>query len=160
LGIDAYARRKGHCDNTIIVDLDKGRPITPFTGRRVADVVAWCTSRPPAALESVAVVVLDLSKAFYASIHQVFGDQVEVMDRFHGVQQAVGARDGVLRSIKTPLEPEEAKELKKLRKRWLKLPNQLEVDELIARADWRWRCPERREVIDWVQALRKWFERR
>ena len=76
------------------------------------------------------------------------------------VQQAVGALDGVLRSIKTQLEPEEAKELKKLRKRWLKLPNQLEVDELMARADWRRRFPELREVIDWVQDLRKWFERK
>ena len=34
-------------------------------------------------------------------------------------------------------------------KRWLKLPNQLEVDELIARGDWRQRFPELREVIDW-----------
>src|SRR5262249_17611679 len=83
-----------------------------------------------------------------------------VIDRFHVVQQAVGALDGVLRSIKTQLAPEEAKELKKLRKRWLKLPNQLEVDELIARADWRRRFPELREVIDWVQDLRKWFERK
>ena len=99
-------------------------------------------------------------KSFYASIHQVFGDQVAVIDRFHVVQQAVGALDGVLRSIKTQLEPEEAKELKKLRKRWLKLPNQLEVDELIARADWRRRFPELHEVIDWVQDLRKWFERK
>src|SRR5262249_55240286 len=54
---------------------------------------------------------------------------------------------------------DEAKELKKLRKRWLKLPNQLEVDALIARADWRQRFPQLREVIDWVQDLRKWFER-
>jgi transposase len=84
---------------------------------------------------------------------------VEGIDRFHVVQQAVGALDGVLRSIQTPLEPEQAKELKKLRNRWLKLPNQLEVDELMARADWRRRFPELREVIDWVQALRKWFER-
>jgi transposase len=160
LGIDEYSRRKGHCYNTIIVDLDKGRPITTFTGRRVEDVVAWFTSRPQAELDRVEVVVLDMSKSFYASIHQVFGDQVEVIDRFHVVQQAVGALDGVLRSIKTQLEPEEAKELKKLRKRWLKLPNQLEVDELIARADWRRRFPELREVIDWVQDLRKWFERR
>ena len=160
LGIDEYARRKGHCYNTIIVDLDKGRPITTFTGRRVEDVVAWFTSRPQAELDRGEVVVLDMSKSFYASIHQVFGDQVAVIDRFHGVQQAVGALDGVLRSIKTQLEPEEAKELKKLRKRWLKLPNQLEVDELIARADWRRRFPELREVIDWVQDLRQWFERR
>ena len=160
LGIDEYARRKGHCYNTIIVDLDKGRPITTFTGRRVEDVVAWFTSRPQAELERVEVVVLDMSKSFYASIHQVFGHQVAVIDRFPVVQQAVGARDGVLRSIKTPLAPEEAKELKKLRKRWLKLPNQLEVDALIARADWRRRFPELREVIDWVQDLRQWFERR
>jgi transposase len=159
-GIDAYSRRKGHCSKTIIVDLDKGRPITTLTGRRVEDVVAWFTSRPQAELERVKVVVLDMSKSFYASIHQVFGDQVAVIDRFHVVQQAVGALDGVLRSIKTQLEPEEAKELKKLRKRWLKLPNQLEVDELIARADWRRRFPELREVIDWVQDLRKWFERK
>ena len=159
LGIDEYARRKGHCYKTIIVDLDKGRPITTFTGRRVEDVVAWFTSRPQAELERVEVVVLDMSKSFYASIHQVFGDQVAVSDRFHVVQQAVGALDGVLRSIKTQLEPEEAKELKKLRKRWLKLPNQLEVDELIARADWRRRFPELREVIDGVQDLRQWFER-
>jgi transposase len=60
---------------------------------------------------------------------------VEGIDRFHVVQQAVGALDGVLRSIQTPLEPEQAKELKKLRNRWLKLPNQLEVDALMARAD-------------------------
>jgi transposase len=159
LGIDEYSRRKGHCYNTIIVDLDKGRPITTFKGRRVEDVVAWFKSRPQAELERVKVVVLDMSTSFYASIHQVFGDQVEVIDRFHVVQQAVGALDGVLRSIKTPREPEEAKERKKLRKRWLKLPNQLEVDEWIARADWRRRFPELREVIDWVQDLRKWFER-
>ena len=135
LGIDESSRRKGHCSNTIIVDLDKGRPITTLKGRRVEDVVAWFTSRPQAELDGVQVVVLDMSKSFYSSIHQVFGAQVEVIDRFHVVQQAVGALDGVLQAIQTQLEPEEAKELKKLRKRWLKLPNQLEVDELIARAD-------------------------
>ena len=83
-----------------------------------------------------------------------------MIDRCHVVQQAVGALDGVLRSIKTQLKPEEAKELKKLRKCWLKLPNQLEVDELLARADWRRRFPQLREVIDWVQDLRRWFERK
>ena len=158
-GIEAYARRKGHWDHTSIVDLDNGRPITPWKGRRVADVVAWVQSRPPADLESVKVVVLARSKACYASIHQVFGDQVAVMDRFHVVQQAVGARDGVLRSIKTPREPEEAKELNTLRQRWRKLPQQLAVDEWRARADWRRRFPELRAVMDWVQDWRTWFER-
>ena len=83
-----------------------------------------------------------------------------MIDRFHVVQQAVGALDSVLRSVQKQLNPHEAKELKKLRKRWLKLPNQLEVDALIARADWRRRFPQLREVIDWVQDLRRWFERK
>jgi transposase len=40
LGIDEYSRRKGHRYNTIVVDLEKGRPITTFKGRRVDDVMS------------------------------------------------------------------------------------------------------------------------
>ena len=105
------------------------------------------------------MVVLDMSKSFDSAIQEVFGDQVQVIDRFHIVKQAVDALDRVLRSVQNQLDSEEAKALKKLRKRWLKSPNQLDIDELIARADWRRRFPELREVIDWVQDLRKWFER-
>ena len=64
LGIAAYARRKGQRSNTIIVDLDKGRPLTTLKGRRVEDVVAWFQSRPQAELDGVEVVVLDMSKSF------------------------------------------------------------------------------------------------
>jgi transposase len=71
----------------------------------------------------------------------------------------VDALDGVLRSVQKRLSPEEAKDLKKLRKRWLKSANQLDVDALIARDEWRRRFPELRETIDWVQDLRRWFDR-
>jgi len=57
IGIDAYARRKGHHDNTSIVDVDKGRPIATFKGRRADDVIAWFKSRPQAELDRVDVVV-------------------------------------------------------------------------------------------------------
>ena len=160
IGIDEYARRKGHRYNTIIVDLDTGRPITTFKGRRVKDVVAWFTRWPQEERDRVEVVVLDMSKSFFSAIQEVFGDQVQVIDRFHVVQHAVGALDTVLRSVQNQREPDEAKELKKLRRRWLKSANQLNVDELIARADWRRRFPELCEVIDWVQDLRPWFERK
>jgi transposase len=160
LGIDEYARRKGHRYNTIIVDLDRGRPITTFKGRRVRDVVAWFNSRPQAERDRVEAVVLDMSKSFFSAIQEVLGDQVQVIDRFHVVQHAVSAIDTVLRSVQKQLDLDEAKELKKLRRRWLKSANQLNVDELIARADWRRRFPELREVIDWVQDLRTWFERK
>jgi len=159
IGIDEYARRKGHRYNTLIVDVDKGKPIVTLKGRRADDVVAWFRSRPQEELARVEVVVLDMSKTYAAAIQEVFGDQVQVIDRFHVVQQAVDALDSVLRSVKNQLNQDEAKELKKLRKRWLKSADQLDVDELIARYDWRRRFPELRETLDWVQDLRKWFNR-
>ena len=82
-----------------------------------------------------------------------------MIDRFQVVQLAVEALDGVLRSVHTQRDPEEAKDLKKLRKRWLKSANQLNVDEWITRDAWRRRFPELREVMDWVQNVRTWFER-
>jgi transposase len=159
LGIDEYARRKGHRYNTLIVDLDRGAPIATFKGRRTEDVIAWFHSRPQDERDLVEVVVLDMSKAFFAAVKEVFSDRVQGIDRFHVVQQAVDALDGVLRSVQKRLGPEEAKDLKKLRKRWLKSANQLDVDELITRYEWRRRFPELRETIDWVQDLRRWFDR-
>jgi len=78
-----------------------------------------------------------MSKTYVSAIQQLFGEQVHVIDRFPVVQQAVEALDGVLRSVQKQLAPEEAKDLKKLRKRWLKSTNQLNVDAWIARYKWR-----------------------
>src|SRR2546428_4551982 len=99
------------------------------------------------------------SKPFFSAVKAVFGDKVHVIDRFHVVQQAVSALDEVLRSVQKQLDHEEAKDLKKLRKRWLKSADQLHVDELIARYEWRRRFPALRETIDWVQNLGQWFDR-
>jgi len=159
MGIDAYARRKGHRDNTLIVDVEKGQPIATFQGRRADEVIAWFKSRPQDELDRVEVVVLDMSKPFFSAVKTVCGDQVHVIDRFHVVQQAVSALDEVLRSVQKQRDHEEAKELKKLRKRWLKSADQLHVDELIARDEWRRRFPALRDTIDWVQDVRQWFDR-
>src|SRR5467141_5356387 len=77
IGIDAYSRRKGHRYNKLIVDLDTGKPIVTFKGRRADDVVAWLRSRPQEELASVEVVVADMSKPYAAAIKEVFGDQVQ-----------------------------------------------------------------------------------
>jgi transposase len=160
IGIDEYARRKGHRYNTLIVDLEKGQPIATFKGRRADDVIAWFNSRPQDERDQVEVVVLDMSKTYYTAIQEVFGDRVHVIDRFHVVKQAVDALDEVLRSVQKQLDNDDAKALKKLRKRWLKSADQLNVDELIARDEWRRRFPQLRETIDWVQGLRTWFDRK
>jgi len=142
IGIDAYARRKGHRSNTLMVDGDQGTPLVTLQGRRADDVVAWCRSRPQEELARVAVVVLEMSKPYAAALQEGFGDQVHGIDRFHVVQQAVDARDSVLRSVKNQRHQDEAQELKKLRKRWRKSADHLDVDARIARDDWRRRCPE------------------
>ena len=160
LGIDEYSRRKGHRSNTLMVDLDQGKPLVTCKGRRADDVVGWFRSRPQEELARVEVVVLDMSKTYASAIKDLFGESVQVIDRFHVVPLAVKALDAVLRSVQKHLETEEAKALKKLRRRWLKSANQLNVDELIARYEWRRRFPQLREMIDWVQDLRMWFERK
>jgi len=144
----------------LIVDLDKGQPIATLKGRGADEVIAWFNSRPQAERDLVEVVVLDRSKAYCAAVKAVFGDQVQVIDRFHVLKQAVDALDEVWRSVQKPLDPEEANALKKRRKRWLKSADQLHVEELIARYEWRRRFPELREMLNWVQDLRKWFDRK
>jgi transposase len=106
------------------------------------------------------VVVLDMSKTYASALKDLFGESVQVIDCFHVGKLAVDALDEVWRSVHKQLDPEEAKTLKKLHRRWLKSANQLNVDELIARDEWRRRFPQLREVIDWVQDLRTWFERK
>jgi transposase len=100
----------------LIVDLDKGRPIATFKGRRADDVIAWFKSRSPAELKRVEVVVLDMSKTYASALQDLFGESVQVIDRFHVVKLAVNALDEVLRSVHKELAPEEAKALKKLRR--------------------------------------------
>jgi transposase len=100
-----------------------------------------------------------MSKTYASAIPQLLGEPGHVIERFHGVQLAVDALEGGLRSGQKQRTPEEAKDLKKLRKRWRKSANQLNVDAWIARDEWRRRFPEWREVIDWVHNVRTWFER-
>jgi len=159
MGIDADARRKGHRDNTLIVDVDKGQPIATCKGRRADEVMAWFRSRPQDERDRVEVVVVDMSTPFFAAVKAVCGDQVHVIDRFPVVQQAVSALDEVVRSVQKQRDHEEAKDLKKLRKRWLTSADQRQVDELIAHDEWRRRFPALRETLDWVQDLRQWFDR-
>lgn len=160
IGVDEYARSKGHSYNTSIVDLDTRRVITTFKGRDKATVVNWFRSRPAEEIAAVKSVVIDMSKPFAAALREVFGEHVVIIDRFHVMQQAVDALDQVLRSVAKKLDKDEAKELKKMRRRWLKSADKLEVEEFVQRATWLVRFPELREVLDWIQQLRHWFERK
>ena len=101
-----------------------------------------------------------MSKIFYAGVEAIFGDAVQVIDRFCVVKYSVDALDEILRSIQKKLAEEETKVFKKLRKCWLKSKDQLDVEEWLARHEWRRRFPQLREMLDWVQDLRSWFDRK
>src|SRR5205085_10517107 len=122
----------------------------------VDELMAWFTSRPQDELDGVEVVVLDMSKPFFSAVKAVFSDKVHVIDRFHVVHQAVSALDEASRSVQKQLDQEEAKDLKKLRKRWLKSAAHLNVEDLLARYACRRRFRASRATIDWMQDLRKW----
>ena len=159
IGIDASARRKGPRDNTLSVDVEKGQPSATLKGRRAEEVLAWFNRRPHDERDQVAVVVLEMSKTYFAAMQEVFGDRVHVIDRVHVVKQAVDALDEVVRSVQTQLDQDDAKALKTLRKRWLKSADQRNVDALIARDEWRRRFPQRRATLDWVEDVRQWCDR-
>jgi len=142
----------------LIVDEGNGQPIMTFQSRRADEVVVWFRSRTHKALLRVAVGVLDMSKAFCPALKEVFGAQGHIIDRFHVVPQAVEALDAVLGSAKKQLDKDAANALQTLRTRWLKSADQLDVDELIARDEWRRRFPELRATLDWGQNVRKWLE--
>ena len=99
-----YARRQGPRDKTLSVDVDTGQPIVTLQGRRADAVVAWFTSRPTEALARGEVVVVALSKTYVGALQEVCGDQVQVIDRFPVVQQAVDALEAVLSAVTTPLD--------------------------------------------------------
>jgi transposase len=70
-----------------------------IVSKRYEKVIAWFTSRPQAERDQVEVVVVDMSKTYASAIKALCGEQVHVIDRFHVVQLAVDALDGVLRSV-------------------------------------------------------------
>jgi len=83
-----------------------------------------------------------------------------VIDRFHVVKYALDALDEVIRAVQHQLDADEAKVFKKLRKRWLQWKDQLDVEQWLERYEWCRRFPHLREMLNWVQELRAWFDRK
>jgi transposase len=83
LGIDAYARRKGHRYNTLIVDLDRGKPIATFKGRRAEDVIAWFHSRPQNERDLVEVGVIALFPESCILVKGLLNFQKQRFESFH-----------------------------------------------------------------------------
>ena len=96
IGIDDWAKRKGHTYGTIVVDLDRHCPVDLLEDRTAETVAAWLHAHP-----EVTVVARDRAEAYASGATQGAPDAVQVADRWHLVKHLREAVEAELRAHPT-----------------------------------------------------------
>ncbi len=78
IGVDDWAWRKGSHYGTIIIDLEKHKPIDLLPGRSAENLTKWLKARP-----SIEIVSRDRARVYIDRINLGAPNVIQVADRWH-----------------------------------------------------------------------------
>ena len=94
LGVDDWAFRKGVNYGTVLIDMEKSRPIELLASRESADLKGWLKKYP-----NVKIVTRDRASSYSSAVNEVCPDAIQVADRFHLLMNLSEALDIYFKSV-------------------------------------------------------------
>ena len=153
LGIDEYARRKGHRYDTILFDLEGRKVLEVSAGRKKEEVVSLLERLDKC--EAVEAVSMDMSSPFREAVQLCLPQARIVADHFHVIQHVGKALNKVIGRCAKKEPGKQA--LEGQRHLFLRNRENLSAEEEQSRATLAARFPEIAAAWHLKEALRTWY---